>query len=72
MTKVYEGFIQEIDAIDNGIHTHDGDPRYTISTNLSSRVGNLGPNWNDDNQDFDVGFYKAVELTRAEFLDKVV
>ena len=69
--KVYEGFIQEIDAIDNGIHTHDGDPRYTISTNLSSRVGNLGPCWNDPHQDTDAGFYKALELTRSEFLDKV-
>ena len=32
--KVYENFIEEIDAIDNGISTHDGEPRYSISTNL--------------------------------------
>jgi len=69
--KVYEGFIQEIDAIDNGIHTHDGEPRYTINTNLSSRVGNLNPKWNDEEQDSDAGFYKAIELTGSEFLDKV-
>eukprot|EP00091_Calanus_sinicus_P023723 TRINITY_DN8177_c0_g1_i1.p1 TRINITY_DN8177_c0_g1~~TRINITY_DN8177_c0_g1_i1.p1 ORF type:complete len:394 (-),score=111.95 TRINITY_DN8177_c0_g1_i1:137-1186(-) len=69
--KVYENFVEEIDAIDNGISTHDGEGRYGISTNLSSRVSHLGPNWNDANQDFDVGFYKAMELTRTEFMDRV-
>jgi len=69
--KVYENFVQEIDAIDNGISTHDGEGRYSISTNLSSRVSHLSPNWNDAEQDFDVGFYKALDLTRLEFLDRV-
>jgi len=69
--KVYENFVEEIDAIDNGISTHDGEGRYGISTNLSARVSHLGPNWNDDNQDFDVGFYKAMDLTKTEFLDRV-
>jgi len=69
--KVYENFVEEIDAIDNGISTHDGEGRYSISTNLSARVSHLGPNWNDSNQDFDVGFYKAMELTKTEFLDRV-
>lgn len=69
--KVYENFVEEIDAIDNGISTHDGEGRYGISTNLSSRVSHLGPNWNDANQDFDVGFYKAMDLTRIEFMDRV-
>ena len=69
--KVYENFIQEIDAIDNGISTHDGEGRYSISTNLSSRVSHLSPNWNDAEQDFDVGFYQALDLTRLEFLDRV-
>lgn len=69
--KVYENFIQEIDAIDNGISTHDGEGRYSISTNLSSRVSHLSPNWNDEEKDFDVGFYKAMDLTRLEFLDRV-
>ena len=54
--KVYENFIQEIDAIDNGISTHDGEGRYSISTNLSSRVSHLSPNWNDEEQDIDAGF----------------
>jgi len=71
LDKVYEGFVEEIDAIDNGISTHDGEPRYSISTNLSSRVKHLSPNWNDKVQDFDGGFYKAMDLVREEFLDRV-
>lgn len=69
--KVYEGFVEEIDAIDNGISTHDGEPRYTINTNLSSRVSHLGPTWQDPNPDYDAGFQKAMELTKVEFLDRV-
>jgi len=69
--KVYENFVEEIDAIDNGISTHDGEGRYSISTNLSARVSHLGPNWNDSKQDFDVGFYKAMDMTKVEFLDRV-
>jgi len=69
--KVYENFIEEIDAIDNGISTHEGEGKYCISTNLSARVSHLGPNWNEASQDFDVGFYKAMELTKNEFVDRV-
>ena len=50
MGKVYEGFMEEIDAIDNGISTHEGEGRYTIHTNLSRRVGNLSPRWTDPEQ----------------------
>ena len=53
------------------ILTPVGEGRYSISTNLSSRVSHLSPNWNDAEQDFDVGFYKALDLTRLEFLDRV-
>ena len=28
--KVYANFVEEIDAIDNGIDTHDGEPRYQV------------------------------------------
>jgi hypothetical protein len=42
--------MEEIDGIDNGISTHDGEGRYAISTNLSRRVGNFSPRWNDPEQ----------------------
>ena len=69
--KLVENFIEEIDAIDNGILTHDGEPRYSISTNLSSRVAHLAPTWQDPNPDFDSAFVKAMDLTKTEFLDRV-
>ncbi len=60
------------DAIDNGISTHDGTPRYNISTNLSSRVGNFNPWWNQEKEvDVQLRFNEAMELVKKEFLDKV-
>uniref|UniRef100_A0A6M2DKM9 Uncharacterized protein n=1 Tax=Xenopsylla cheopis TaxID=163159 RepID=A0A6M2DKM9_XENCH len=44
--KIYENFIQEIDAIDNGIPMYEGEPLYRITTNLSSRIANFNPQWN--------------------------
>ena len=69
--KVYENFVEEIDAIDNGISTHDGPGRYSISTNLSARVSHLGPAWNDPVQDYEAGFCRALQLTKEEFCDRV-
>lgn len=52
--KVYENFIEEIDAIDNGVDQFDGEARYKITTNLSARVGKLNPDWNDDSENENV------------------
>jgi uncharacterized UPF0160 family protein len=51
--KVYEEFIREIDAIDNGVNIAD-DRRYEITTNLSTRVSYLNPTWNDVAKDENV------------------
>ncbi|CAH3197508.1 unnamed protein product, partial [Porites evermanni] len=69
--KIYENFVQEIDAIDNGISQCDGEPRYSINTNLSSRVSHLNPRWNDPNPDSEKQFQKAMNLVGEEFLDRV-
>ncbi|XP_071795449.1 MYG1 exonuclease-like [Asterias amurensis] len=69
--KVYENFMEEIDAIDNGISQTDENPRYQITSNLSSRVKHLNPDWMDKNPDEEAGFQKAMQLTGEEFLDKV-
>ena len=69
--KVYEKFMEEVDANDNGIATHDGKARYAVTTTLASRVANLRPHWNDPNQDFDKGFYKAMDLVYPEFEDRI-
>ena len=69
--KVYEKFMEEVDANDNGIPTHDGKARYAVTTTLASRVANLRPAWNDPDQDFDKGFYKAMELVWPEFQERI-
>ncbi|CAN8003689.1 unnamed protein product [Ixodes hexagonus] len=69
--KVYENFMEEIDAIDNGVKMFDEEPRYRISTNLSARVSHLNPPWNEPNPNPDEMFKKAVKLTGEEFLDRV-
>lgn len=43
--KMYENFVKEIDAIDNGIEIAET-KLYSINTNLSARVSFLNPDWN--------------------------
>jgi len=69
--KVYEKFIEEVDAIDNGIATHDEEGRYTINTNFSKRIGGFNPQWNESSDDIDERFHRAVKVADAEFRDKV-
>ncbi|XP_054716616.1 MYG1 exonuclease-like [Uloborus diversus] len=69
--KVYENFVQEIDAIDNGIDSTDKEPRYKIHTHLSARVKHLNPSWNEKNPDENACFQNASKLVETEFLDRV-
>uniref|UniRef100_A0A914V847 Uncharacterized protein n=1 Tax=Plectus sambesii TaxID=2011161 RepID=A0A914V847_9BILA len=69
--KVYESFIEEVDAGDNGIPPFDGTPRYHVSTTLAARVGHLNPPWNDEHKNYDEGFKKAFELVGTELTDRV-
>ena len=41
--KMYDGFMEAIDGIDNGIEQYDGERKYLSNTNLSARVGFLNP-----------------------------
>ena len=45
--KMYKGFVEEIDAIDNGINVAEGDLKYKINTHLSARAGQLNPGWHE-------------------------
>ncbi|KAM4613512.1 MYG1 exonuclease [Polymixia lowei] len=69
--KLYENFVEEVDAVDNGISQCDGEARYAVSTTLSSRVGHLNPRWNSKSQDTEEGFKKALVLVGEEFLDRL-
>eukprot|EP01124_Arcella_intermedia_P004396 TRINITY_DN124_c0_g1_i2.p1 TRINITY_DN124_c0_g1~~TRINITY_DN124_c0_g1_i2.p1 ORF type:complete len:332 (-),score=81.00 TRINITY_DN124_c0_g1_i2:26-1021(-) len=70
--RVYTDLIESLDAIDNGISATKEEPKYKITTDLSSRVKGLNPNWNEENVDIEVQFKKAMQLTGQEFLDKII
>lgn len=63
--KVYQDFMEHIDAIDNGVEVADAPLKYRVSTTLSSRVGHLVPQWNEPNtpEAFNEGFLRAMALT---------
>lgn len=71
--KVYQGLIQEIDGIDNGVPMFEAEPVYRISSDISSRVGRYNPSWNST-EDFDAQaqFEKAMVIVGEEFVDRVV
>ncbi|XP_042361911.1 UPF0160 protein MYG1, mitochondrial [Plectropomus leopardus] len=69
--KMYENFVEEVDAVDNGISQCDGEARYSVSTTLSARVGHLNPRWNSKSQDTEEGFRKAMKMVGEEFLDRL-
>jgi len=71
--KVYQGLIQEIDGIDNGVPMYDGEPQYRISSDISSRVGRFNSTWNStDAFDVQSQFEKAMVIAGEEFVDRVL
>ncbi|XP_025193067.1 UPF0160 protein MYG1, mitochondrial [Melanaphis sacchari] len=72
-SKVYETFVQEVDAIDNGVPICEGTPRYNIHTHLSSRVGNFNKKWNHVGEYDDMkAFKQAMQLIKCEFEETVL
>eukprot|EP01041_Mallomonas_annulata_P000130 gene130-209_t len=71
--KIYEDFIEHIDAIDNGISVCGTLPKYYISSTLSNRVGQLNPRWNEPQSPeiYNSRFQQAMTLTCTEFLKHV-
>ncbi|XP_039718127.1 MYG1 exonuclease isoform X1 [Pteropus medius] len=70
--KMYENFVEEVDAVDNGISQwEEGKPRYALTTTLSARVARLNPTWNQPNQDTEAGFKRAMDMVREEFLQRL-
>ncbi|CAG0891965.1 unnamed protein product, partial [Darwinula stevensoni] len=58
--KVYENFVEEIDACDNGYSICDcKKKKFQIRTNLTNRIGNMNPQWNEKDKNTDDGFYTA-------------
>ncbi|RCN49873.1 hypothetical protein ANCCAN_04119 [Ancylostoma caninum] len=69
--KLYETFVEAIDAVDNGIPQYDGIPRYHMSGGLSGRVGHLNPHWNEVDPNPDERFQQAMDLVGGEFESNV-
>lgn len=70
--KMYENFVEEVDAVDNGISQWaEGEPRYALTTTLSARVSRLNPTWNQPDQDTEAGFRRAMDLVQEEFLQRL-
>ena len=69
--KIYENFVEEIDANDNGISQYNGEPKFHITTTVSSRVSHLLPAWNDKAREFDEIFPEAMELVGGEFRERI-
>ncbi|CAI5450254.1 unnamed protein product [Caenorhabditis angaria] len=69
--RLYENFVEAIDAIDNGIAQYDGVPRYHSPGNLSARAGQFNPHWNEENVDPDERFQLAVQFIGDEFVRNV-
>lgn len=59
--KIYEQFVREIDAIDNGVEIAET-KKYDITTNLSSRVSYFNPAWNQDDLDENVKCFKNLTI----------
>lgn len=71
--KLYKGLILEIDAIDNGVNQAE-ELKYSISTNLSSRVGVYNSPWNAPQgaqYSQHAQFKKAMKITEKAFVHKL-
>ncbi|CAO4380623.1 unnamed protein product [Caenorhabditis nigoni] len=69
--RLYEQFVESIDAIDNGISQYDGIPRYHSPGNLSSRTGQFNAHWNEPGNNDDERFQQAMEFIGGEFVRSV-
>lgn len=72
--QVYKTFVEGLDGIDNGVSRYPDElkPRYTVNTDLSSRVGRLNPSWNEKGVDIDAQFRKAMAMAGSEFEERVL
>ncbi|RWS21360.1 UPF0160 protein MYG1-like isoform X2 [Leptotrombidium deliense] len=71
--KLYETFVKEIDAIDNGVEMCNETPIYRIHTNISSRVKHLLPSWQENSTDelLFQKFQQAMQMVGDEFLGRL-
>ncbi|CAD5223705.1 unnamed protein product [Bursaphelenchus okinawaensis] len=69
--RLYKHFVESVDAIDNGIKSHDEPSKYIIPVSLEGLVEDLNPPWNEDESP-DVKFEEAMKVVGTIFRDKVL
>ncbi|CAD5232953.1 unnamed protein product [Bursaphelenchus xylophilus] len=69
--RLYKHFVESVDAVDNGIKSHDEPSKYIIPVSLEGLVEDLNPAWNEDFSP-DVQFEKAMKVVGDIFKDKVL
>jgi uncharacterized UPF0160 family protein len=71
--RLYDGFIEEMDGVDNGVACYPEGivPKYQRNTSLPSRIGSLNPAWNEPEVNVDERFARAVEIATGEFVERV-
>lgn len=72
--KVYDEFIEGIDANDNGISAYgSNEPSFKTAMSLPSMVAHLNPKWNEESSDavLDKKFQEASALVGHHFLDRL-
>ncbi|GMR59046.1 hypothetical protein PMAYCL1PPCAC_29241, partial [Pristionchus mayeri] len=67
--RLYSVYVEQVDAVDNGIPAYEGLPRYHTSGGISGRVGHLNPHWNEKDVDADERFEKAMNVVGEDFME---
>ena len=65
---IYSSFIMVVDALDNGINAYPSNiiPKYVDSSNFSSRIGRLNPEWYLNEVDVNLRFKEAWNIAEEE------
>ena len=69
--RMYDGFIEEVDGVDNGVDPYTGEKNYKVTTTVSRRVSRLLPAWNEEyTKDIEnTCFRKAMAIMMSEFAE---
>ena len=77
--KLYDAFIQTVDAIDNGVGQYPKElfegkniePIFTINSGLDSRIARLNPAWTEKAPNGLTRFYEGMKLADEELVNQI-
>lgn len=67
--KIYFGYIEHIDGIDNGISSHEGQANYSVASTLSDRISRMNVSWNEYSTEtlINEAFLRAMRVAIDDF-----